>query len=71
MNLSDIKTNNQVIITTLSGSCKSLRDLGFCEKLNITKLQGGKNIVCILCGTKIAISRELAQHVIVEDELLD
>jgi hypothetical protein len=71
MNLNDVKNNDRVTITSLSGSCISLRDLGFCEKLNVTKLLGGKNIVCLVCGAKIAISKDLAQHVIVEDQTLD
>lgn len=71
MNLTEVKTNANVTITSLSGSCSNLRDLGFCEKLNITKLQNGKNIICILCGAKIALSKNLAQHVIVEEDYLD
>ena len=71
MNLNDIKNNDRVTISSLSGSCSSLRDLGFCEKLNVTKLLSGKNIVCLVCGAKIAISKDLAQHVIVEDQTLD
>ncbi len=71
MNLNDIENNNQVVITTLSGYCNSLRDLGFCEKIKVTKLQGGRNIICVLCGAKVAISKDLAQHVIVEDQPLD
>ena len=71
MNLNDVNDNDRVIITSLSGSCNNLRDLGFCEKLNVTKLQGGKNIICMLCGAKIAISKDLAQRVIVEDQAID
>lgn len=71
MNLSEAKINSSVTITSLSGSCKNLRDLGFCEKLNITKLQEGRNIVCMLCGSRIALSKDLAQYIIVEEELLD
>jgi Fe2+ transport system protein FeoA len=66
MNLAGAKTNTKVTITSLSGSCSNLRDLGFCEKLNITKLQNGKNIICVLCGAKIALSKDLAQGIEVE-----
>lgn len=71
MNLNDVRSNNKVTIISLSGGCNSLRDMGFCEKLNIIKLQGGKNIICMLCGAKIAISKDLAKHIIVEDQALD
>ena len=71
MNLNEAKINSRTTITSLSGSCNSLRDLGFCERLNVVKLQEGKNIICMLCGAKTAISKDLAQHVIVEDQTLD
>ncbi len=71
MNLQDINVNHNATITCLSGNCDNLRDLGFCEKLKITKLQQGRNIVCMLCGTKVAISNDLAQKIIVEEDSID
>ena len=71
MNLNEVKINSSTTITSLSGSCNSLRDLGFCERLNVVKLQEGKNIICMLCGAKIALSKNLAQCIIVEESHLD
>lgn len=71
MNLQDLDINHNVVITCLSGNCDRLRDLGFCEKLKITKLQQGRNIICMLCGTKVAISKDLAQNIIVQEDSLD
>jgi Fe2+ transport system protein FeoA len=71
MNLNDTSSNKKVTVVCLSGSCNNLRDLGFCERINVTKLLAGRNIVCLLCGAKVAISRDLAQCVIVEEDPLD
>ena len=43
--------------------CARLRDLGFCESLQIRKLADGRNMICSVCGTRMAISRELAEQV--------
>jgi hypothetical protein len=39
--------------------------LGFCEQLQVRKLAGGRNLICSVCGTRMAISRELADQVVV------
>ena len=53
-------------IQVLSGpSCDRLRDLGFCEQLQVRKLANGRNLICSVCGTRLAISRELADQVFV------
>jgi len=43
--------------------CARLRDLGFCESLQVRKLADGRNMICSVCGTRLAISRELAEQV--------
>lgn len=43
-----------------------MRDLGFCEKMRLRKLTHGRNLICSMCGTRLAISRELADQVVVE-----
>lgn len=54
-------------IQVLSGpGCERLRDLGFCEQARVRKLAGGRNLICALCGTRLAISRELAEQVLVK-----
>lgn len=45
--------------------CERLRALGFCEQLRIRKLSGGRNLLCAVCGTRVALSRELAEQVLV------
>jgi len=67
MTLSQVGVGCDVRIRLLQGpSCERLRDLGFCEELRIRKLSSGPNLVCAICGTRMAISRELADQVYVE-----
>lgn len=64
--LNQVKAGCDVQIRVLSGpSCDRLRDLGFCEELRIRKISDGRNLICSVCGTRMAISRELAEQVFV------
>ncbi len=66
MTLNQVKVGCDVQIRFLSGpGCDRLRDLGFCEQLQVRKLAGGRNLICSICGTRMAISRELAEQVMV------
>ncbi len=46
-------------------ACEQLRRLGFCENLPIRKLADGRNLLCSVCGARLALSRELARQVMV------
>ena len=64
MTLNQVGVGCDVKIRILSGpGCDRLRDLGFCEQLQVRKLAGGRNLICSVCGTRMAISRELADQV--------
>ncbi len=64
--LNEVGVNCDVRISRLSGpSCDRLRDLGFCEQMQLRKISNGRNLVCTVCGAKMAISRELAEQVLV------
>ena len=66
MTLNQVKVGCDVRIQFLSGpGCDRLRDLGFCEQLQVRKLADGRNLICSICGTRLAISRELAEQVLV------
>lgn len=66
MTLNQVGVGCDVQIRVLSGpACDRLRDLGFCEQLQVRKLSGGRNLICSVCGTRLAISRELAEQVLV------
>ncbi len=44
-------------------ACEQLRRLGFCESLYVRKLATGRNLICSVCGTRLALSRILADQV--------
>ena len=38
-----------------------LRELGFCEAATIKKISGRSTVMCEVCGTKLALSADLAK----------
>ncbi len=66
MTLNQVKVGCDVQIRVISGpGCDRLRDLGFCEEIKLRKLTAGRNMICSICGTRMAISQELAEQVLV------
>ena len=64
--LNEVDVNREVRISSLSGpACDRLRALGFCEQMQLRKISNGRNLVCNVCGAKMAISRDLAEQVMV------
>ncbi|HEY8962141.1 MAG TPA: FeoA family protein [Luteolibacter sp.] len=64
MTLNQARVGCDMRIQLLDGpACERLRDLGFCEQLQVRKLSNGRNLICSVCGTRLAISRELADQV--------
>jgi len=49
--------------------CSELRDLGFCEQMRLRKLTGGRNVICKVCGSRLAISSHLAEQIQVREVL--
>lgn len=46
--------------------CIRLRELGFHDRTVVTKVVDGNAVICVLLGTRIALGRELCDHVEVE-----
>lgn len=46
--------------------CVRLRELGFHDRAVVTKLADSMAIICLLWGTRVALGRELCEHVEVE-----
>ena len=66
MTLNQAKVGCDMQIRLLNGpACERLRDLGFCEQIQVRKIAGGRNLICSICGIRMAISRELAEQVLV------
>jgi len=67
VNLSQAGVGCDFQIRLLSGpGCDRLRSMGFCESMPVRKLMDGRNIVCSVCGTRMALSRQLGEQVLVE-----
>jgi ferrous iron transport protein A len=65
--LSKAKAGCMLRICKLEGSeCRRLREIGFCEEMQLCKLSNGRNMICAMCGTKLAVSRKLGDQVLVE-----
>ena len=66
MTLQQARVGSDLRIQMLSGpGCERLRELGLCEQKQVRKLTGGRNLICSVCGTRLAISSELAKQVLV------
>ena len=66
--LSQVAVGEDFRICGLEGpdaGCEQLRRLGFCESIRVRKLGDGRNLVCSVCGTRMALSRKLADQVLV------
>lgn len=58
------ETGKNMTIISLSGpNCIKLREVGFCEGLNVCKLNNDTNIICDICGVKYAIHEDLSQNI--------
>lgn len=44
-------------------ACIQLRDIGFCEQMRVKKLTNGRNMLCTVCGTRLALSKDLADQI--------
>lgn len=67
ISLGQAKVGCEFHIRFLSGpSCDRLRQMGFCESMRVKKIIDGRNLICSVCGTRMALSRELADQVMVE-----
>jgi ferrous iron transport protein A len=66
LSLSQAQVGCDFRIKFLNGpACEQLRKLGLCETLQVRKLADGRNLICSVCGTRLALSRELASQVMV------
>lgn len=45
------------------GHALRLRELGFCERSEVRKVRDGGALVCVVCGVRMAIGRELAESI--------
>lgn len=66
MTLAQASVGCSVRIDSIQGSaCDRLRSMGFCESMEIKKLSNGHNLLCSVCGTKMALNKKLADQILV------
>ena len=69
MKLSELPAGATGRVCELSGKdeiCQRLREMGFCESALVDKISGRHPLLCQLCGMRIALSPNAAQHIVVE-----
>lgn len=65
ISLEQAKVGCEFHIRFLNGpACDRLRQMGFCESMRVKKITDGRNLLCTVCGTKMALSRELANQIL-------
>ena len=67
--LTDLPVGESGKVCGLEGKtevCQRLREMGFCESAIIEKVSGASTLLCLVCGTRIALSGRAAQHILVE-----
>lgn len=62
--LKNVEVGKNMKIASLCGQyCIKLREVGFCEGLDICKLNNNENIICDVCGIKYVISEDLSSDI--------
>lgn len=62
--LSQAEVGGDFQIRSVEGpACEQLRRLGFCETMRLRKIAGGRNLICSVCGSRLAVSSELAEFI--------
>ncbi|MFI0348326.1 MAG: ferrous iron transport protein A [Chthoniobacterales bacterium] len=64
--LSKAEAGRLLCIERLEGNdkiCRRLREVGICEKAEIHVVSRGGQMICNVCGTRLALSQKLAQKI--------
>ena len=67
--LSRVQVGMVVCIKQLTATPETshrLRELGFCEQQRIKLLSKHSNFICLVCNSRLGISEELAENILVE-----
>ncbi len=69
-NLNDVNVGSCVRIKELRGDptvCQRLREMGFCEYAQVYKVVQSESMICRVCGSNIALSKNVAKNILVEE----
>lgn len=67
--LSRAKVGERLRVVTVCPECSEclrLRELGFQDRVEVRKIADGAAIICSVMGMRVAIGRDLGEHVHVE-----
>lgn len=67
--LRQVKPGQRVRVQKLSGheaTCHRLREMGFCEFAEVKILNSGGAMLCQVCNSKVCLSRQLAESILVD-----
>jgi len=67
--LPQIRRGQKVRVQKLEGQesvCNRLREMGFCESTEVKILNNSGAMLCQVCGTKVCLSRQVADAILVE-----
>jgi Fe2+ transport system protein FeoA len=68
LNLGEARLGERVRVQRLAGQpavCHRLRELGFCEEAEVRVIQKSGAMLCLVCGAKVCLSRQLAENIFV------
>ena len=69
LTLARAKCGERLRVTSICPDCHEclrLRELGFYDRAEVCKISDGAAIICSLFGMRVAIGRDLGEHVRVE-----
>ena len=69
LTLARAKIGERLRVVTICPDCPEcvrLRELGFQDQMEVRKVSDGAAIICSLLGMRVAIGRDLGEHVQVE-----
>jgi Fe2+ transport system protein FeoA len=69
ISLHDVEPGQRVRVQKLSGQpalCHRLREMGFCEAAEVKILTKGGAMLCQVCNSKVCLSRQLAESILVD-----
>ncbi len=69
ISLHEVKPGQRVRVQRLSGQpglCHRLREMGFCEFAEVKILNSGGAMLCQVCNSKVCLSRQLAETILVD-----
>lgn len=69
LTLAGAKVGERLRVVTICPDCPEcmrLRELGFQDRMEVRKVSDGAAIICSIMGMRVAIGRDLGEHVRVE-----